>query len=110
MHLPRNGGAFFMLKVKIIDGVTKHKLEDELNEFLSTLTSEAVRNIVYDFPNFTVAIEYEMEEAWKNMICADCQHWDDGNSIDSVMGLCHECGGRKRFNCKACERFKDIRG
>lgn len=92
-----------MLKVKIIDAVTKHKLEDELNEFLSTITSEEVRNIVYDFPNFT-------HVQWKNMICADCQHWDDGNSIDSVTGLCHECGGRKRFNCKACERFKDIRG
>lgn len=58
MHLPRKGGAFFMLKVKIVDGVTKHKLEDELNEFLSTLTSEEVRNIVYDFPSFTPAIEW----------------------------------------------------
>ena len=99
-----------MLKVKIIDGVTKHKLEDELNEFLSTITSEEVHNIVYDFPNFTVAIEYETEEAWKNMICAACQHWDDVTSTDSLMGICHECGGRKRFNCKACERFKDVRG
>lgn len=27
-----------MLKVKIIDAVTRHKLEDELNEFLSTIS------------------------------------------------------------------------
>ena len=99
-----------MLKVKIIDAETRHKMEDELNEFLSSLTSKDIRNITYDFSNFTVAIEYELTDAWKDMICADCQHWDDGNSCDSVIGVCQECGGRKRFNCKACERFKDIRG
>lgn len=98
-----------MLKVKIIDAVTRHKMEDELNGFLSSLTSEDVRNITYDFPNLTVAIEYEITDAWKNMICADCQYWDDGNSADAVIGMCQECGGRKRFNCKACERFKDVR-
>lgn len=99
-----------MLKVKIIDGVTKQKLEDNLNEFLSTITSEDVHNIVYDFPNFTAAIEYETEATWKNMICADCKYWDCGNSSDSLIGMCQVCGYRKRFNSKACDKFNDIRG
>lgn len=39
MHL-RKEGAFFMLKVKIIDAVTRHSLEEGLNDFLATITSE----------------------------------------------------------------------
>ena len=99
-----------MLKVKIIDGVTRHKLEDELNEFLSTISSEEVRNITYDFPNFTAAIEYEAEATWKNQICADCRYWDCGNSFDALIGTCQMCGLRKRFNKTACEKFNDVRG
>lgn len=98
-----------MVKVKIIDAVSRIGLENEVNEFLTTIKSEEVRKTEYDLPNFTALIEYEIEEAWKKMMCADCQHWDDTGSADAVIGVCQECGGRKRFNCSACERFKDVR-
>ena len=98
-----------MLKVKIIDAVTRHSLEEGLNDFLASITSEEVRNIVYDFPNCTVAIEYEAKEAWAKALCCDCQYWDDGGSVETTNGLCQECGQRRRFNCKACKHFKDIR-
>ena len=98
-----------MLKVKIIDAVTRHSLEEGLNDFLASITSEEVRNIVYDFPNCTVAIEYEAKEAWAKALCCDCQYWDDGGET-TTSGLCHDCGQRRRFNNKACKCFKDVRG
>ena len=99
-----------MLKVKIIESVAGRNLVDDLNDFLATLKSEDVRKTVYDqFPQFIV-VEYEKREAWAGKMCAECQYWDDSGSSDAVVGLCQECGGRKRFNCKACSRFKDIRG
>ncbi len=98
-----------MVKVKIIDAVTRINLEEELNTFLASIKSEELRTISYDFPNFTAAVEYEIKEAWRGMMCAECQFWDDSGSSDAVIGLCQACGGRKRFNCSACERFKDVR-
>ena len=94
LHHQEKGGAFFMLQVKVIltDNVTH--LEQKMNEFLSGVETEAVKDIKVDTTTSTATIQYEVIEAWKNRICADC----------------HECGRRTRFNCRACKCFKDIRG
>lgn len=110
LHHQEKGGAFFMLQVKVIltDNVTH--LEQKMNEFLSGLETEAVKDIKVDTTTSTATIQYEVIEAWKNRICADCKYWDDGGEPSAVGGLCHECGRRTRFNCRACKCFKDIRG
>ena len=98
-----------MLQIKIIPEDNLARLNDSVNTFLSDLTSDAVRDIDIDADRIIAVIQYEMAEAWKKMLCADCQHWDDGQSADAVMGICQMCGGRKRFNNKACSKFKDVR-
>ena len=96
-----------MLQIKtIIKGIDE--IDNEVNAFLATIPAEAVKKVETKDCGFVVVL-YEVKESWAGQLCADCQHWDDGGSSDSVSGLCHERGGRRRFNCKACERFKDVR-
>lgn len=99
-----------MLQVKVIltDNVTH--LEQNINEFLSGVETEAVKDIKVDATTGAATIQYEVIEAWKNHICADCKYWDDGGEPSAVGGLCHEIGRRMRFNCRSCKNFKDIRG
>lgn len=96
-----------MLQVKILkpEGTD---LETSINEFLSTIEESSVKDIKLD--GKSAMIMYEVKNAWEGSLCCDCQHWDDGGNVESVSGLCQECGGRRRFNCKACSHFKDIRG
>jgi len=96
-----------MLKVKFVRGKDMETLEANVNEFLALLSSEAVRDIKPD--GASALILYECEEAWKNRMCCECQYWDDGGET-TTSGICHECGQRRRFNYKACECFKDVRG
>ena len=96
-----------MLQVKILKP-DEIDLETSINAFLSTMDPEAVKDIKVD--NTGAMVIYEVKEAWCNALCCDCQHWDDGGNVESVSGLCQECGIRKRFNCKACKHFKDVRG
>jgi len=82
--------------------------ESKINAFLATIKTEDVKNIDVRESGFAV-IQYEVKEAWADRMCSECKYWDDSGQSDSVNGLCHECGGRRRFNCKACDRFKDLR-
>lgn len=84
------------------------RIDEEVNAFLATINADDVKNIDVKDAGFIV-IQYEVKEAWVNRLCCDCKYWDDEGDTSSVGGLCHECGGRRRFNCKACDRFVDVR-
>lgn len=98
-----------MLQIEIIEASTLDELTNKSNVFLSTLKSEQIKKINVDSDKCISIIHYEIGEFWKNCLCSECKHWDDGESSDSIMGLCQAKGGRKRFNCKACEKFADVR-
>ena len=98
-----------MLQLKTIIVKSIEDLDTSVNEFLSTIESDAFRNLEVKEEKGLAFILYEVKEEWKERMCYECQHWDDGGSSDSVSGLCQECGGRRRFNCKACSRFRDVR-
>jgi len=99
-----------MLKIKTVFFKSIQDIDTSVNAFLSGIETEQFKSIkVEDEKGFAVIL-YETKEEWKSRMCSECQYWDDGNSSDSVSGICHECGGRRRFNCRACDRFKDVRG
>lgn len=95
-----------MLQVKRFEGLN---IENDINGFLSTIETDSVKGITWNEPMTIAVVQYEVREEWHGQMCGDCQHWDDSGSSSAVSGLCHECGGRRRFNCKACNRFKDVR-
>lgn len=95
-----------MIQIKFVQGKDIQTLENNVNEFLASLTSE-VKDIKTE--NGTATILYEVLEAWKNRMCCECQYWDDGGE-PTTSGICHECGQRRRFNTRACKCFKDVRG
>lgn len=96
-----------MLQIKtIIKEIDE--IDNEVNAFLATIPTESVVSVETKARGFVVVL-YEVKELWSGRLCCDCQYWDDCGSVDSVSGLCQEHGGRRRFNCKACDRFKDIR-
>lgn len=97
-----------MLQVKLLQGKDTQTLESNVNEFLASLSSEAVKDIKTD--GLTALILYEFKDAWEGQMCCDCRYWDDSGDCESLIGLCQECGGRKRFSQKACPKFKDVRG
>ena len=107
---------FFMLQIKIVEPPRAWEdghmvsLEEAVNKFLSTIEAEAVKNIQVNERADRAIIQYEVVQAWVKEKCYDCKYWDDGGDSSSTSGLCVECGQRRRFNCNACERFKDIRG
>ena len=95
-----------MLQVKFLKGKDTETLENSVNEFLASLSSEAVKDIKPD--GLTTLILYEFKQAWEGNLCCDCQHWDDGGET-TTSGLCHQHGQRRRFNYPSCEYFKDVR-
>ena len=103
---PKARRCNFMLQIKFVQGKDLLTLESSVNAFLASLSSEEVREIKRE--ESLVTILYERKDAWVGMMCCDCQHWDDGGET-TTSGICHECGKRRRFNCKACEFFKDVR-
>lgn len=98
-----------MLQIKIIKGGLAEDLNETVNEFLATIHEDAVKDISVDVMKGTAVIQYVVKNAWADRLCSECKYWDDSGSSDAVSGLCHECGGRRRFNCKACAKFKDVR-
>ena len=106
---PTKGGAFFMLTHKTVFFSSIKELDASVNEVLSTISKEEFYSIEVKEEKGLAFILYEKEEPWKNALCCDCQYWDDQGET-STSGLCHECGQRRRFNCKACKSFKDVRG
>ena len=99
-----------MLQIKIVHGMTVDELTLEANMFLETISDDAVKDIIVDAAEGYATIKYVVEEEYKNALCCDCRYWDDSGDCESLIGLCHECGGRKRFSQKACPKFKDVRG
>jgi len=95
-----------MIQIKFVQGKDLLTLENGVNEFLASLSSEEIKDIKRE--ELLVTILYERKDAWVGMMCCDCQYWDDGGE-PTTSGLCHETGRRCRFNCKACERFRDVR-
>ena len=99
-----------MLQIKIFSSADMEKLTASVNEFLSSIKDESVKQFTINETATRITIQYTVEEAWAKALCCDCQYWDDGGSVETTNGLCQECGQRRRFNCKACKHFKDIRG
>lgn len=97
-----------MYQIMIVNGNDAQDLTNKVNAFLATIESESVKGV--EVKGDYAVIHYETVEAWKKAFCFDCACWDDGGAPDALSGLCHEHGGRRRFNCKACKNFKDIRG
>jgi len=98
-----------MILIKTVFFSSLKDMDTAVNEFLSTIGDDSFKDIkVEDEKGFAVIL-YEAQEEWKDRMCSECKYWDDAGQSDSVSGLCHECGGRRRFNCRACDRFKDIR-
>jgi len=94
-----------MLKIKYVQGKDLQTLENNVNAFLASLTSEVID---IKTEEGMVVILYKEKESWEGRLCCDCQYWDDGGEM-TTSGLCHECGQRRRFNNKSCDRFKDVR-
>lgn len=99
-----------MLQVEIVTGMTAEELKANINTFIATLQDDAVKDIKVEASEGIATILYVIQDEWKKHMCCDCQYWDDQGDNESTSGLCHECGQRRRFNCKACKYFKDIRG
>ena len=99
-----------MIQVNILNGDNSKELMASVNDFLKTLDDEAVMDIKVDELTWTAVVQYKVIEAWTKAKCYDCKYWDDDGDPSAVSGMCHECGQRRRFNCKACARFYDIRG
>ena len=100
---------FFMLQTKLIQGTDLPDLFGNLNLFLSQVQSDEKPTIHYQLNDLIIIVEYETNAAYKNAICCECQLWDDSGSSQSLIGFCQLCGQRKRFNCKACSSYKDVR-
>ena len=96
-----------MLQIKFVQGKDLLTLETSVNVFLASLSSDEIKDIKRE--EWLVTILYERKDAWVGKLCCDCKYWDDGGET-TPMGLCQECGKHRRFDCKACDRYKDIRG
>jgi len=95
-----------MIQIKFVQGKDLVTLEKGVNEFLASLSSEEVKDIKRE--ECLVTILYDKKDAWVGMMCCDCKYWDDGGEPVPI-GLCQECGQRRRFDAKACDRYKDVR-
>lgn len=95
-----------MLQIKTFEGTPK-EIDEAVNEFLDGIDDDLIRSIEVKV-GFAV-VQYHVKKPWEGRLCSECQHWDDAGSSDSVIGLCQEKGGRRRFNCRACDKYKDIR-
>lgn len=100
-----------MLQIKIVSGMTDEELTTLTNEFLQTIPEDSVKEVdTSAAADGHVTVKYVIAEEWKGHLCCDCRYWDDGDDCESMIGLCQECGGRRRFNQKSCQKFKDVRG
>ena len=97
-----------MIQIKFLQGKDLETLENNVNEFLASLSSEEIKEFKRE--DCLVTILYERKDAWIGKMCCDCKYWDDCGDTSTTSGLCQECGQRRRFNSKACDRYKDLRG
>lgn len=98
-----------MYQIKLIEGKDIESLNTATNEFLAVFNEDAVKDIRINYDKMVAFIQYEVKDAWTDRKCYDCKYWDDGGDSASVSGMCMEHGQRRRFSCKACKSFKDIR-
>ena len=96
------------MQIEIIVGTDYRDLTNQVNAYLEKIKSKEDPKVDIDFKNVAAVVSYT--ESVGNNLCCECRYFDDGDSPDSLIGLCQEHGGRKRFNCKSCKEFKDIRG
>ena len=96
-----------MLQIKMFSGLN---IESDINEFLKGIDEDSLIGMTWNELQTQAVLQYKLKEAWDGMMCGDCKYWDDGGSTSAVSGICHECGGRRRFNSRACKCFKDVRG
>ncbi|MBQ1571415.1 MAG: hypothetical protein IIZ78_09845 [Clostridiales bacterium] len=95
-----------MLKTKFIEGDDRQDLERKLNAALEEI--EGKPRIQYFESKWLAVIEHEIEEAYQKRLCSECAHWEDtGNG--TLVNFCTQDGKRKRYNCKACPMYKDLR-
>ena len=98
---------FFMLQTKFVQGINLTDLNERLNQALSEITSKEP-SIKYFLDDNLAIIEYRTNEAYQNRLCSECAHWEDtGNG--TLVNFCTQDGKRKRYNCKACPMYKDLR-
>lgn len=98
---------FFMLQVKICTGLDYQDLQASVNDALSKIDYNEPK-IIWDKEKFVAIIEYIVNESYKRSLCCECQYWQE-NGHASMMGMCQNFGKRKRFDCKACASWKDVR-
>ena len=92
------------MQVKFITGNSLTELEDGVNSFLDGLSDEP-QEVRFDIDKLNVIIIYN--KVRKNALCCECKFWQDTDG--GTMGLCQRYGGRKRFDCKACANYEDVR-
>ena len=92
------------MRIKLLVGTDYKDLEDQINAIVKS-QQDATVDVNFDSIAAVVTLSGDSK-----CMCMDCSFWDDEGRHDSVMGLCQCRGGRMRFNCRACEEFKDRRG
>lgn len=97
-----------MLQTRFISGDDMSDLERNLNDALRSVKGKPT--VKYFETSWTAVIETEIESEYEKRLCCECSLWDDGGSSSSLSGFCTMTGQRKRYNCRACEEYKDVRG
>ena len=98
-----------MLQIKFVQGKDIESLNDAANEFLASFDEDSIRSIGIDYDKMIALVQYVANAEWKKRMCCECKYWDDGGE-PTTSGFCQENGRRRRFDYKACECFKDVRG
>lgn len=96
-----------MLQTRICEGLDFKDLQRSVNEALSEINSDDPK-IIWETSNLLAIIEYVVNESYKKSLCCECQYWKE-NETSSLMGICQLAGKRKRYDCKPCASYKDIR-
>lgn len=95
-----------MKKIRLVEGDSIADLESKTNAALEDIESEV--DIRYMLPELIIALEYEVKKV--KLMCADCQFYDNTQTVHKAWGVCQKCGQRIRFNNEPCDRFEDLRG
>ena len=68
-----------MIQIKLVHVGDLKTLNDNVNETLAGIPSEAIKEpIKFDFSEMVAIIQFELIEEWKNRMCAECRYFDDG--------------------------------
>ena len=95
-----------MKKIRLVEGDSIADLESKTNKVLEEIETDV--EVRYMLPELIIALEYEVKKV--KLMCADCQSYDNTQSVHKAWGVCQVCGKRIRFNEEPCDRFVDLRG